>query len=76
MSEGEYLRHKGTLVPLYLPTSYHCFTFFAMIFITKFCVDFVSVLCIYNFFIAFAQLELPAFVHIITACVLRPVMLW
>ena len=37
MSEGEYLRHKGTLVPLYLPTSYHCFTFFAMIFITKFC---------------------------------------
>ena len=70
MSEGEYLRHKGTLVPLYLPTSYHCFTFFAMIFITKFC------LCIYNFFITFAQLELPAFIHIFTACVLRPVMLW
>lgn len=75
MSEGEYLRHKGTLVPLYLPTSYHCFTFFAMIFITKFC-RFGSVLCIYNFFIAFAQLEPTVFVHIITACVLRPVMLW
>ena len=75
MSEGEYLRHKGTLVPLYLPTSYHCFTFFAMPFITFF-VYFVSVLCIYNFFIAFAQLEPTVFVHIFTACVLRPVMLW
>ena len=37
VSEGEYLRHKGTLVPLYLPTSYHRFTFFAMPFIIKLC---------------------------------------
>ena len=54
----------------YLPTSYHCLHF-AMPFITKFA-DLVSVLCIYNFFITFAQLELAVFVHIFTASVLCP----
>lgn len=75
MSEGEYLRHKGTLVPLYClhhTTVLH----FLQCRLSQNFVDFVSVLCIYNFFIAFAQLEPTVFVHIITACVLRPVMLW
>lgn len=61
---------------------YPCATLFAYIIslFYIFCNDiyhkFLSVLCIYNFFIAFAQLEPPVFVHIFTACVLRPVMLW
>ena len=37
VSEGEHLRHKGTLVAALLPTSYHRFTFFAMPFIIKLC---------------------------------------
>mgnify|MGYP006938599083 CR=1 FL=1 len=74
MSEGEYLRHKGTLCTLFAYII-SLFYIFCNDIYHKF-VDLVSVLCIYNFFIASAQLEPTVFVHIITACVLRPVMLW
>ena len=53
MSEGEYLRHKGTLVPLiclHHTTDLH----FLQCHLAQNFVDFVSVLRIYNFFIAFA----------------------
>ena len=76
MSEGEYLRHKGTLVPLiclHHTTDLH----FLQCHLSQNFVDFVSVLRIYNFFIVFAQFNLPVFVHFsAAACVLHPVMLW
>ena len=75
MSEGEYLRHKGTLVPLiclHHTTDLH----FLQCHLSQNFVDFVLVLRIYNFFITFAQFNLPVFVHIFGACVLRQVMLW
>ena len=62
MSEGEHLRHKGTLVPLYClhhTTVLH----FLQCHLSQNFVDFVSFWHNYNFFIAFAQLKLPAFIH-------------
>ena len=62
MSEGEHLRHKGTLVPLYCLHHTTVYIFCNAIYHKT-----LSFLCrfgiIITFCIAFAQLELPAFIH-------------
>ena len=53
MSEGEYLRHKGTLVPL-ICLHHTIDLHFLQCHLSQNFVDFVSFLRIYNFFIIFA----------------------